>query len=207
MKTFAMAIAAMSFLGGAASAATVTFTGASFFTTPINSVNPGIQAKAVEIPTGGAQTFVSAPLSFGLDAVGDSFAADLFIVRTRQSTLDGNDTTARPFTLAFSFGQGDTSVSGTTYAQTAGGQTYGVLDFANGGFINLGDGTALRIRLNDATFNAGPTGFFTPGKADGALVAATFTLSPVPVPASLPLGLSAILMMAFVARRRTSAAA
>ena len=202
-----MAIAAMSSLGGAASAATVSFTGSSFFTTPINVTNPGIQAKAVVIPNSGSQTYTSTPLSFGLNAVGDSFTTDLFIVRTLRSTLENNDTTARPFTLAFSFGQGDTSVSGTTYAQTAGGQTYGVLDFANGGFINLGDGTVLRISLNDATFNAGPAGFFTPGKVDGALVAATFTLSPVPVPASLPLGLSAILMMAFLARRRTSAAA
>ena len=206
MKSLAMAIAAMLFLGGAASAATVSFTGSSFFTTPINSVNPGVQAKAAVIPNSGAQTFVSAPLSFDLDAVGDSFTIDLFIVRTLRSTLESNDSTARPFTLAFSFGQGDASISGTTYAQTAGGQTYGVLDFVRGGFINLGDGTALRISLDDATFNAGPAGFFTPGKANGALVAANFMLSPVPVPASLPLGLSAILMMAFVTCRRTSTA-
>ncbi|MCF7702196.1 hypothetical protein [Loktanella sp. M215] len=199
-----MAIAAMSCFGSGASAATVNFMGSSFFTTAINATNPGLQAKAAVVKNSGSQVFMSAPLSFGLDAVGDSFTADLFIVRTLQKALDGNDTMAKPFTLAFSFGQGTTSVSGTTYAQTAGGMTYGVIDFTNGGFINLRDGTALRVSLNDATFNAGPAGTFTPGKANGALVNATFTLSPVPVPASLPLGLSAILMMAFVAKRRKS---
>jgi len=49
-------------------------------------------------------------------------------------------------------------------------------------------------------------GVFTTGRPGIGFVNATFTLAEVPLPAPLPLGASALGLLAFVARRRKDAA-
>lgn len=205
MKFAAIALAgALAFAG---SAEAVSFTGSASFSQGLNFTNPGFQVRAVNLPNFGPQGFVSAALDFDLENIGDSSSFDLFVIRTLQSAIDGNDGIASPFALTFSFGQGSTTVTGTTFAQTVDGITQGFITFDNDGFINLGNATALVVSLADRTYNAGTQGFFTPGKDNGALVDVEFSLAAVPLPAALPLFLSALGLMGFLGRRRQAAIA
>jgi len=153
----------------------------------------------------GPQDFVSFALKFDLENVGDTFSTNMFVVRTLSSNAAGDDYSPKGFGLMFAFGQGNATVTGTTYAKNKLRSTFGVMDFDGPVKIALGNAQALLIRLADATFNKGPEGLFTPGKANGAVVSATFELAAVPLPATLPLALGAFGALAFVARRRKGA--
>lgn len=203
MKKLLMALAASLVMASAAQAAT--FTGEATVSSPINKVNPGLLVRVLVPGNSGPQGFVSAALDFALD-VGDSFSTDLFVVRTFETVLNADDLIPKAFALLFSFGQGSATITGTTYAQSSGANSFGVIDFDGPAVIALGGGENLVIELTDAMFNTGPLGFFIPGKATGALIAANFTLaadqvSAVPLPASLPLALGALAMLGYLRRR------
>lgn len=202
MKKIILSVLASLAFAGAVNAAV--FDGDASFDPAINAVNPGLQAKAVVLANSGPQGFTSADLDFELAAVGDSFSLDLFVVRTLQTAVAADDFVAQAFALVFDFGQGTATVTGTSYAETDGTDVWGVLDFDGPVTIALGNAQALVITLADVVFNVG-TGGFTPGKANGATVSATFELAAVPLPASLPLGLGAIGLLGLIARRRKAA--
>jgi len=199
MKKLIFSLVASLVMAGAANAAT--FNGDLTLDTPFNLSSNGLQLKAVRIPNSGGQTFVSAPLDFDLGNVGDTATLDLFVVRTRERTADADDFLPKAFGLLFSFGQGSVILTGTSYAVNDGVNVFGFLDFDGPVSIALGNAQALVISLSDLVFNAG-VGAFTPGKANGALVSASFELVAVPLPATLPLGLGALGLLGFVARRR-----
>ena len=203
MKKILFALVASLALAGTARA--VVYDGDVNFGQAINFVNPGLQAKAVVLKNSGRQGFTSAPLSVNLENPGDTASIDLFVVRTLQTAVAADDFVKKAFSLVFDFGQGTAVMTGTSYAERDGLDVYGVLDFDGPVTVALGNAQALVITLKNVFFNRG-TGVFAPGKANGTVVAATFELATVPLPASLPLGLGALGLLGLIARRRKAAA-
>lgn len=214
MKKIILALVAALGLAGAAEATTIS--GAYVFNPVFNVVNPGFQIKAVKLANSGSQVPNFSILT-GLDsvtsAVGSTQTVNLFVLRTLQTKFEPgkpgkpDDGKLSPFGLQFNIqGFGGALLSGVTYAVNALGGAYGVFDVTSAhGDIYLGAGKHLFIDVADAIFNKGTaTGFYAPGKANGAVISAKFTIgvSSVPLPAALPMGMGALALMGFVGRRR-----
>ena len=168
----------------------------------VNTSGPGLQVTAS--PDSGL-------LGFDID-VGESTGwLDLFRIRTIESTVNADDLVPVSASIAFDFW------SPTSFGGTAEGTTQGLsfLGVVQAGYLRwsssvsslyFGNGGILDLRLEDAFFGEGWFGL----SEDAATVRGKFTLRrgadavAVPEPATLSLFGGALLLLAFVRRRRTA---
>lgn len=160
----------------------------------------GLITRAVVLSPSGPQNFNGSTIGFDLSNVGDSATLGLYGLVTYEPSIDADDLTpgASNTTLDFA-GLGSLVIQG---------QTRGVLGTPNSalatfldGFIYIGDGLRVLVSLADTVFATDGSSYLR-GRPGVGVVTATFTLAPVPLPATLPLGLGALGLMGFVARRR-----
>ena len=188
----ALAIAGATMLSTAAAQATV-FTG-TYSVTPFTetALEKGLNIKTSNIAAG---------INLNLTQGQSSGWIDLFRIWTDEGSLQGDDTNAKPISVAFSF-----SAPTPPFGGPAGGMSDGnTVLFGSWGSVDwndpiditfgaLNDGV-LRVWLSDETFNGGAFLNFTPGEAHGATVQAKFKLiqdatvvvAEVPEPATLAL--------------------
>lgn len=208
MKKTILAVAAVLGLAGAASAATYTVdVSANPFRAP---GQPGLQTRAWILSNIGAQQFNGSTLSFNLSNIGDSVTLDLFRLVHFDAPLNGDDLIHSPSTVTFNFGAfGTQTVNGETFGLGNPGGTAGsaFADYLNDVSFNIGGGLRIIASVADTVFGSDTQGTFVNGLPGAGVVKATFTLAPVPLPATLPLGMGALALMGFVARRRKGAAA
>ncbi len=165
---------------------------------------PGLQTRAVVLAPSGSQNFNGSTISFDLTNPGDSFSADIYGLVTFETAVDPDDFIASPSTATFDFGFAVQTILGTTGAVQVGQSISALAQFIDG-FVDIGGGQRILISLTNTVFGAG-TGLFTNGRPGVGFVNATFTLAAVPLPASLPLGVSALALLGLLARRRKPAA-
>lgn len=128
------------------------------------------------------------PKPLALANAGDSVVVELFKIWTDETSVNiGEDTVAKPISVAFDFKFGSETFDGVVHGQTAGIAGLFVLLPFGAGAVNWatpveiafgagGLGT-LRIEFLDQLFNAGiGFGDLTPGLAHGSSVKAKFTL-------------------------------
>ena len=183
--------------------AATTFKG-SYDVTANNPGNPGLEILTEELAD---------PFNFTL-SLNQSTTFDLFRIWTEESSVNAlpwsnDDIIERPIKVDFTFvlptGPGG-AVSGTTDGINLLVVQYGKLEWTNGGeqTFTFGNNNVLKVKLHDTNFNGG-LGALAPGKANGANVSATFTLTAVPEPATWAMMIGGFgLAGAAVRRRKTS---
>ena len=198
MIRYALGLSAL-FLAAPAISAT-TFKG-SYNITANNPGNPGLEIKTQELAD---------PFSFTLN-LNQSVTFDLFRIWTEETSVNAfppnnDDVIARPISVAFTFvqpvGPGG-AVTGTTNGVNLIVTHYGKLDWANGGVqtFAFGNNNVLKVKLDNVTFNKGLFGL-APGKAHGANVSATFTLTAVPESATWAMMIGGFGLAGVAVRRR-----
>lgn len=200
MKKFLLACAALVSLSGAAAATTYSVdVTANPYRVP---GQPGLQTRAVVLAPSGPQNFNGATYTFDLVNIGDSTSMNIYGLVHYDGPLDADDLIPRPSTATFDFGGviGAITIVGETFARMA---TQDALATFVSGLIRVSATEGIRISLSDTVFGNNGTNFVN-GRAGVGFVNATFTLATVPVPASLPLSLTALGLMGFVAQRRKS---
>ena len=166
---------------------------------------PGLQTRAIVMSPSGPQNFNGSVVSIDLANIGDTFSLDLFGLVHYDAPLNADDLIHSPTSVTLDLG-----VFGTRVIT---GETYGVgvplspiahafADYFNTVGFNIGGGLRILASLADVSFGATPSGNFINGRPGFGVVTATFTLAAVPLPATLPLGLGALALMGFAARRR-----
>jgi hypothetical protein len=164
----------------------------------------GLQARATKIADSGPQDFTGATYTFDLNVIGDSVTKNIYVLVAFDSPIDTDDVLLRPSTATFDFGAlGSVTVLGTSMAAGSGLSGYAIATFVSD-FIRVSATEGIKISLSDTIFATDSFGNFVTGTPGKGIVAATFTLAPVPLPAALPLSLAALGLMGFVARRRKS---
>lgn len=164
----------------------------------------GLQARATKIADSGPQDFTGATYTFDLNVIGDSVTKNIYVLVAFDSPIDPDDVLLRPSTATFDFGAlGSVMVLGTSMAAGSGLSGYAIATFVSD-FIRVSATEGIKISLSDTFFATDSFGNFVTGTPGKGIVAATFTLAPVPLPAALPLSLAALGLMGFVARRRKS---
>jgi|GEM_PF-6789167 len=168
---------------------------------PFNQANlPGLNTRAFVLSPSGPQNYTGSTISFDLSNVGDTTGPiDLYGLVTFETAVDSDDLIPQTSTATFDFGFASRTIQGTTKA-VLGSPDYALAQFVDSA-INIGGGLRILITLADTVFGTDGVSFVQ-GRPGIGFVNATFTLAEVPLPATLPLGLSAIGLMAFVARRR-----
>lgn len=196
---FAAALAVASFLLPAAVGA-ATFT--ADWSVDANASDPGLVVGVYP----GAGTF-SADLE-----VGESFTGKLFRIWTDETTVNADDRVATPISVSFGFTSPDI-FGGVVTGETVGRSFLGIIQHGELTWdapltLNFGAGGSgqVTLALADAMFNTGLFGL-SDGKKWGADVYGTLTynVSPVPLPAALPLLLGGIALIGAVSRRRQTA--
>lgn len=201
MKKFFLACVAVASLAVAADAATYSV---DVTATPFRVPGqPGLQTRAVVLSPSGPQTFNGATYSFDLANLGDSVSMNIYGLVHYDAPLDADDLIPRPSTATFNFGGpiGSITILGTTVGVM--GTPASALATFISGIIRVAPATGIRITLADTTFGDDGNNFVN-GRAGIGFVNATFELASIPVPASLPLSLTALGLMGFVAQRRKS---
>ncbi len=203
MKKFLLAAFTSALLAGTASATTYSV---DVTANPYRAPGqPGLQTRAVVLSPSGAQNFNGSTISFALNNNGDSFSTDIFGLVHYDAPVNADDLIPRPSTATFDFGLGSATLQGTTVALgSIGGPGPALATYLYGRVI-ISATQQIRITLTDTIFGSN-NGTFVNGRPGVGIVNATFTLAAVPVPATLPLIVSALGMMGFVARRRKAAA-
>lgn len=200
MKIAAIALAGV--LGFTASAQAVTYSTTIEATTFTGF--PGLQTVANNLPGFGPQLFASTPFTFDLVNLGDSATTDAFSLVIFQTSFAADDFTAQPITVSFDFGSfGTVDVTGTTVADAGANAGFADFDVAQ---LRVSPTEAIEISITD-TFYGTSGGVITPGAPGRGIPTLTFTLVPVPVPAALPLFLSAMALFGFLGYRRRETAA
>lgn len=203
MKTLKLAAAAL-LASTCAIPAAMAINFAGDYTITANSSDPGLVVH----------TSKSQPnLDFNLNNVGDSTTFNLFKIWTDETTVNPDDTVAKPISVAFSFTSPELfggSVDGSTVGQSVlfGFYQAGKLTWDNGGdaTFNFWGGGRLGVHLTDVTFNEGLFGLHE-GKKHGGIVDATFTLSAVPEPATWLTMIAGFGMIGAAMRRRRAVVA
>ena len=176
--------------------------------------SPGLQTRAFVLATSGTQNFggvtglVPVPFSFNLTNIGDSVNVPMFGMVHFDVPLNADDLVPKAMTVTLNLGAyGIGIINGVTYGvgTPLAAAAYAVADYTNDYLFNLGNGTAIKASIADITFGSDASGIFVNGRKGFGLVTANFTLSQVPLPATLPLGLAALGLLGFVARRRKGA--
>ncbi|MCB1333337.1 MAG: hypothetical protein KDK26_06730 [Roseivivax sp.] len=211
MKPLILAAATILGLAGAAQAANYdVFVTANPFRSP---GAPGLQTRAVTLSPSGPQNFNGAGYSFSLANIGDTVSMWVYGLVSYDSPINADDLTPRPTSATFDFGAyGKRSITGESYA-VANGPLPTTDGFALAEFFGqsvrfkVSPTEQLVVSLTDTVFGStGGLTNFTDGRRGIGMVQANFSLSPVPLPAALPLGLAALGALGFVGRRRKTAA-
>lgn len=201
MKKFLLSCVAALSISGAADAATysVDVTATPFRVPGMD----GLQTRAFVLSPSGAQNFNGATYSFDLVNAGDSVSMDVYGLVHFNASLDADDLIPRPSTATFDFGGaiGSITILGTSFG-VAGAPASALATFVSG-IIRVAPGLGIQITLADTVFGTDGTAFVR-SRAGIGFVNATFELASIPVPASLPLSLTALGLMGFVAQRRKS---
>ncbi|MDO9640844.1 MAG: hypothetical protein Q7J44_20120 [Pseudotabrizicola sp.] len=201
MKKFLLSCVAAASISGAAHAATysVDVTATPFRVPGMD----GLQTRAVVLSPSGPQTFNGATYSFDLTNAGDSVSMNVYGLVHYDGPLDPDDLIPRPSTATFDFGGaiGSLTILGTSFG-VAGAPASALATFISG-IISIAPGLGIKITLADTVFGTDGTSFVQ-GRAGIGFVNATFELVAVPVPGALPLSLTALGLMGFVAQRRKS---
>lgn len=193
-------------VSGAAEAATynVNVTAQPFRETPTTS---GLQTRANVFSNSGPQDFTGANYSFNLTNAGDTFSTGIYtLVGFEATPFEADDFLHKASNATFNFGAlGTVVANGVSFAVSTATQNYALAQFMDT-MIRVSADYAIKIHLADTTFATDGTNYVNGAAGKGAVVA-TFTLAAVPLPATLPLGLGALALMGFVARRRKDIAA
>jgi hypothetical protein len=198
MKSALLPLVAALGLAGAAQAATYSV---DVTANPFRSPGqPGLQTRALVLSPSGPQNFNGSTISFDLTNVGDSVSMDIYGLAAFESSLEADDLIAKASTASFDFGFGSLTIQGTSAGVDDGFAQYALADFVDGA-INIGGGLRILVSLADTVFGT-VGGVFTSGRPGIGFVNATFTLAEVPLPATLPLGVAALGLVGFAARRR-----
>jgi hypothetical protein len=144
------------------------------------------------------------PTSLALNQAGDSVELDLFKIWTAESSVNvGEDTVAKPISVAFNFTSGTETFGDVVHGQTRGVAGFflflpfgaGVVDWDTPLSIFFGPNQASELRIDflDQMFNSAlGFGNLAPGESRGSTLKAKFTLvSFVPGPEVEPGALSA----------------
>lgn len=202
MKKTLFALASVLALATGAQAATYSFdVTANPFRVP---GAPGLQTRAYVLQASGPQNFNGAMYTTADLNVGESQDIDVYGLVHFDAPLGADDLDAKPSTATFDFGAfGTRTILGTTVGRLDTNDAYA--DFGDAISFAVGGGLRIIVTLADTVFGVDSQDNFVNGRAGFGLVTATITVAAVPVPATLPLGLSALGLMALVARRRKSA--
>lgn len=166
----------------------------------------GLQTRAFVMSPSGPQNYEGSTSSFDLTNVGDTATADLFGMVHYDAPINADDLLHKAMSVTFDFGAyGTRKILGESFAVFASGgdPDHAEVDFLAPISFNIGGGLRILVELADThfgTFND----IFTNGRPGFGNVTATYTLAAVPLPAALPMGMGALGLMAFVARRRKS---
>lgn len=164
------------------------------------SATSGLEVRAIVLSPKGPQAFNGATYNFDLTNIGDTFSTDIYGLVHYDSPLNPDDLIPRPGTATFNFGGsiGSLILQGLTYA-VDGAPQHAIATYQSG-MIQVGAALAIMVSLADTTFGTDGTSFVA-GRAGIGFVNATFTLASIPLPATLPLGLSALGLLGFMSRR------
>ncbi|MFN4128279.1 MAG: hypothetical protein ACK4GC_00445 [Paracoccaceae bacterium] len=201
MKKFFLTCVAVVGITGAANAATYSV---DVTANPYRDPGqPGLQTRAIVLAPSGPQNFNGATYSFDLTDLGDTTSMDIYGLVHYDAPLDADDLIPRPSTATFNFGGtiGSITILGTTVGVM--GTPASALATFISGIIRVAPATGIQITLADTAFGDDGSAFVN-GRAGVGFVNATFELATIPVPASLPLSLTALGLMGFVAQRRKS---
>ena len=201
MKKLILAAVAVMSVCGTAQAATynVGVTAQPYRHTPATS---GLQTRASIFSNSGAQNFNGATYGFDLSNVGDSFTTGIYtLVGFEMTPFEADDYLHKTSNATFDFGAlGTVVANGVSFAVSNGTQDYALAQFVDT-MIRVSAAYAIKIHLADTIFATDGHNYVN-GKNGKGVVTATFTLAAVPLPATLPLGLGALALMGFAARRR-----
>ena len=209
-KLFLAAVAALG-LAGAAQAATYTvFVTATPYRTPGSD---GLQTRAIVLDPAGPQNFDGASYDIALNAMGDSVTRAVYGLVAYDAPIDPDDLLPRPTLASFDFGgYGKQTITGESYAKATGpagsGKGFAIAEFFGQSLrFGVGGGAAILVQLSDTVFGRDTGDDFVMGRRGAGFVQATFTLvpAPVPLPATLPLGLAGMALLGGLAARRRRA--
>lgn len=199
-------LAAIAVLGVAGAAEATTFSVDVAATPYRDPGNPGLQTRAWILSPGGPQNYNGSTVV--LDATAAPATVDLFGLVQFDTPINADDVIPHAITVDFTVGGVTKTISGVTYADPEGHTLPSYVGHAVADFVNTpldfytGTGHLL-ISLFDTTFGKDTNGDFTNGRPGFGKVTAQYSfVSAVPLPAALPLGMGAIGLMGFVARRR-----
>ncbi len=162
----------------------------------------GLQTRAVILPTSGPQTYTGSTINFTLTNLGDSFTTILYGLVAYDAPLQADDEIARAVTTSFDFGAiGAVTLDGISRAFLT---SQSVLASFTGNRIRLDATTGIKISIKDTVYGNDGEGYVD-GREGVGFVEATFTLAPVPLPASLPLLAVALGALGLYAKRRKAA--
>lgn len=172
------------------------------YSAPNTVQNPGLTTRAWVLSPSGPQGYLGSTHTFDLDNLGDSTGPiSLFGLVHLDAPLDPDDLIPQPSTVTFDFGGtiGSIVIQGLTRGVLGSPET--ALATFTSGIIRVSNTLGIQISIADTVFGSdGVT--FVDGRPGFGIVNATFSLAAVPVPASLPLALGGIGLLAFAARRR-----
>jgi hypothetical protein len=125
------------------------------------------------------QDLLAAPSVFTLDAVGDTFAANLFRIGTNERALNLDDLVPYLITVAFSFSTPEPGFGGSATGITGAawlGTNFGYVVWDNPLLLAFGSTGLLSVSLSNGTF----------GLPGSTIVSATFKLLSADTPVSVP---------------------
>ncbi len=162
---------------------------------------PGTLTKAVVTDPSGPQDFAGASDTIELTNIGDVDTSVTFGLVSWESVLDAEDLSPLPVFTSFDIGGlGIVSVLGSFAAASDFSSVIATFGF---GRVTVDALSQILVTIAPVTFATDGSSYIT-GRGGYKDVEVTFSLVPIPLPATLPLAILGLAGLGFAARRRRS---